>query len=282
MGDPCLLLIGGCNGAGKSTLARKLLPQYGIVRFLNADEIARGLSPLDATAIALKASRTLIREARGLIAARSGFALESTLSGKGHVGLLRSAKEAGFEIVLHYVMIDSVEQAIKRVRLRVSLGGHPVPDGAVERRFHRGRAMFSDFYLPLADQLTVWDNRTPPARELANHSNRSVDQLRKMLKSSKLMETPASNVPEIVRKGLEASREATEEMLEYYRRMGVKVTPQMTLADENEVVKAPRGVLCSAFGSGGGAPAVKIFGFLCPKFRCRDITPLNARYASRT
>ena len=40
---PTLCILGGCNGAGKTTLARKLLPRLGLMRFLNADEIARGL-----------------------------------------------------------------------------------------------------------------------------------------------------------------------------------------------------------------------------------------------
>lgn len=243
MDEPCLLLIGGCNGAGKSTLARKLLPEYGITRFLNADEIARGLSPLDSTATALKAGRLLINEARELIAAQSGFALESTLSGKGHGRLLELARAASFRVVLHYVCIESAEQAIERVRLRVGLGGHHVPAEDIERRFERSRQLLLDLYLPLADEWTVWDNAFPPARVTADHKNCSQEKLRKMLESSELMETADSNQPDIVKKGLKASREATEEMLEYYRRMGVKVTPQMTLADDNGDLNVPRGVL---------------------------------------
>lgn len=243
MDEPCLLLIGGCNGAGKSTLARKLLPEYGITRFLNADEIARGLSPLDSTAAALRAGRLLINEARELIAAQAGFALESTLSGRGHGRLLESAKDAGFRIVLHYVSIESAEHAIERVRLRVGLGGHHVPARDIERRFVRSRQLLHDQYLPLADEWTVWNNAFPPARVIAHHRNCSQERLRTMLESSEMMETAEYNQPDIVKKGLKASREATEEMLEYYRRMGVKVTPQMTLADDNGELNVPRGVL---------------------------------------
>lgn len=243
MDQPCLLLIGGCNGAGKSTLARKLLTEYGLVRFLNADEIARGLSPFDATAAALKAGRLLLNEARELMAARSGFALESTLSGKGHAGLLRQAKAAGFRIVLHYVAIESAEQAIERVRLRVSLGGHDVPAADIERRFTRSRKLLLDLYLPLADEWGVWDNSFPPARQIAGSGTCDLKQLRKMLEPSTLKETGDPQLSVHAQRVLKASRDVTEEMLEYYRRMGVKVTPRMTLADDNEVVKVPRGVL---------------------------------------
>ena len=242
MDEPCLLLIGGCNGAGKSTLARKLLPEYGITRFLNADEIARGLSPLDSTSTALKAGRLLINEARELIRAKFSFALESTLSGKGHARLLEAANVAGFRVVLHYVIIESPDQAIDRVRLRVGLGGHHVPVEDIERRFSRSREMLLDLYVPLADEWTVWNNAFPPPREIANFENCSHEQLRNMLDSSEIMEAD-SHQPDMVKKGLRAGRAATEEMLEYYRRMGVKVTPQMTLADDNEVLDIPRGVL---------------------------------------
>jgi predicted ABC-type ATPase len=88
-----LCIIGGCNGAGKTTLARELLPRLGLMRFLNADEIARGLSPLDPSLVALKAGRLVIEEARSLIASGSSFALESTLSGKTYVAMLREARE---------------------------------------------------------------------------------------------------------------------------------------------------------------------------------------------
>ena len=79
---PTLCILGGCNGAGKSTLARELLPLLGIRRFLNADEIAKGLSPVDLSIAAFKAGRLLIEEARELIAADSSFAIESTLNGR--------------------------------------------------------------------------------------------------------------------------------------------------------------------------------------------------------
>ncbi len=73
--NPTLCIIGGCNGAGKTTLARELLPRMGIMRFLNTDEIARGLSPLDPTLSAFRAGRILIGEARALLSAKASFAI---------------------------------------------------------------------------------------------------------------------------------------------------------------------------------------------------------------
>ena len=61
--QPTIYLIAGCNGAGKTTFAKEFLPkEVKCLRFLNADKIARGLSPLDPSAGAVKAARLLLRE----------------------------------------------------------------------------------------------------------------------------------------------------------------------------------------------------------------------------
>ena len=80
---PTIYLIAGCNGAGKTTFAKEFLPhEVKCLRFYNADEIARGLSPLDPSAGAIKAGRLLLSEVRDSITRHETFALESTLSGK--------------------------------------------------------------------------------------------------------------------------------------------------------------------------------------------------------
>jgi predicted ABC-type ATPase len=172
---PTLCILGGCNGAGKTTLARKLLPRLGLMRFLNADEIARGLSPLDPSLTAFKAGRLLIEEARGLIKAKASFAIESTLSGKTYVAMIREAKAQGYRFLLHYIMIGSGDQAVGRVALRVKIGGHHVPEGDVRRRFERSRKHFIGDYLPLADEWVVWDNASPPHRQIADSSTHTLE-----------------------------------------------------------------------------------------------------------
>ena len=228
--DPVLCILGGCNGAGKTTLARELLPRLGLMRFLNADEIARGLSPLDPSLSAFRAGRLLLQEANALIAAKASFAIESTLSGKSHLALIREAKARGYRFVLHYVVIGSATQAVARVALRVRVGGHDVPEADVRRRFERSRRQWLEDYLPLADEWGVWDNQTPPAIQIASSQTHTLEQLHAMLAPNKLEEVPPmSEMAKIV---LEASRVATEKMLDYYRRMCIEVTPEMTLAPE--------------------------------------------------
>jgi predicted ABC-type ATPase len=68
MPAPTIYLSAGCNGAGKTTFAKEFLPHEAkCVRFYNADELARGLSPLDPQSAAFKAGRLLLREIHGSI-----------------------------------------------------------------------------------------------------------------------------------------------------------------------------------------------------------------------
>lgn len=228
-----ICIIGGCNGAGKSTLARELLPRLGIGRFLNADLIAKGLSPVNPALAAFAAGRRLLEEASGLIEAGSSFSLESTLSGKTYVKLLREAKERGYRLVLHYIVIGSATQAVERVRLRVLTGGHNVPEDDIRRRFERSVRHFLEDYLPLADEWGLWDNQVPPPQKIADNDSHTLQQARDMITSTNLQETPPMPSTEMSQIVLEAGRVATAKMLDLYERMGIKVTPEMTLAPDS-------------------------------------------------
>lgn len=227
-----LCIIAGCNGAGKTTLARELLPRLGLMRFLNADEIARGLSPLDPSLSAFRAGRLLIEESRTLLANGESFAIESTLSGQTHLGLIRQARARSYRVVLHYIVIESVAHAVARVALRVKLGGHHVPEEDIHRRFVRSRQLFLDNYLPLADEWALWDNNCPPPVQIADSVTHKIEELPAMLQTTKIQECPPHAMSEMSKIVLEAGRVATEKMLDYYERMGIKVTPQMTLAPD--------------------------------------------------
>lgn len=178
---PTIYLIAGCNGAGKTTFAKEFLPSIGVVRFLNADEIARGLSPLRPEAAAFKAGKFLLSEFRELVERNATFALESTLSGRTYLRLFAKAQQRGYAIELHYVWIPDVSAAIRRVRQRVIEGGHHVPTEDIKRRFTRSIEHLLDDYAPLADRWALWDNSNPPAKLLANSSMQSIVDLRRFL-----------------------------------------------------------------------------------------------------
>jgi predicted ABC-type ATPase len=154
-----IVLLGGPNGAGKTTAARRLVPhELGILEFINADEIARGLSPFNADAVALTAGRLMIERMRDLVSAGKSFAFETTCSGRAYLGLLRRWRAEGWRVTLVYLWLPSPEAALARVAQRVREGGHAVPSDVVIRRYWGGLANMHRLYLPLADIAVIYDN----------------------------------------------------------------------------------------------------------------------------
>jgi predicted ABC-type ATPase len=179
MPTPTLYIIAGCNGAGKTTFAKEFLPhEVKCLRFYNVDEIARGLSPLDPRAGAIKAGRLLLNEIRESMDRRETFALESTLSGKTYIRIFKGALSEGYELELHYLWLSNVEQAIARVRRRVRMGGHDVPVVDIRRRFKRSLIHLVDHYLALASRWAIWDNRGLPAKRIATSATDDVSSVR--------------------------------------------------------------------------------------------------------
>lgn len=175
---PTLILIAGPNGAGKTTFATEFLTtDLKGVRFINADEIARGLSPFDPASVAFKAGRILLLETAELIASGTSFALESTISGSGHAGTLRKAKLAGFRIAIHFLWLPSPKESVVRVKSRVKKGGHHVPTKDIMRRYPRIMENLIHLYLPLADEWFFWDSQGLPPVPLASSSSHAISDV---------------------------------------------------------------------------------------------------------
>jgi predicted ABC-type ATPase len=127
--------------------------------YLNADLIAAGLAPFAPEKVALEASKILLNRIQDCMRREESFALESTLSGKGHLKLLNKAKREGYHIVLHFLKLPSPEMARDRVRNRIEEGGHSIPPNVIERRFQRGLENLNR-YKAIADDWKVWDTST--------------------------------------------------------------------------------------------------------------------------
>jgi len=156
---PLCIVIAGPNGSGKTTFAREFLAKdAGVVRFVNADLIAGGLSPLRPELAALAAGRLFLAELDRLAKARADFAFETTLSGLVYLGRLKRWKSAGYRVEIVYLRLPSPRLALRRIASRVRQGGHDVPRSDVLRRFTRGWNNFQDFYRLLADMWAVYDN----------------------------------------------------------------------------------------------------------------------------
>jgi predicted ABC-type ATPase len=156
--QPEVVLFGGCNGAGKTTLAFQLLDKgLRLYEFVNADEIARGLNPLNQTAQAGLASRLAIQRVNALLAGRQSFAFEGTLAGVWQAKVLKACANSGYTTRLIYVWLPSAEMAKQRVKNRVAQGGHNVAPDIIERRYQAGLSNLHRLYLPLADNALILD-----------------------------------------------------------------------------------------------------------------------------
>ena len=146
--DKTFYLIGGPNGSGKSTLAHEMIDDNPKIAFLNSDDIARtrGVTPAQAGMI-------LLEQMQDLFSAHASFAFETTLAGKIHNKFIARAHSDGYKIVFLYVVLSSVEQNLARVRQRVAMGGHDVPESTIRRRYAKSILNFE----PVAKQCDQWE-----------------------------------------------------------------------------------------------------------------------------
>src|ERR1041385_5529685 len=101
---PTLYIIAGPNGVGKTTFADRYLPDEAKqLEFVNADLIARGLSPYDPEAVELEAGKMALRRIRELITRQISFTWETTMSGRSAIGWLRQARERGYVVKAYFL-----------------------------------------------------------------------------------------------------------------------------------------------------------------------------------
>ncbi|TVR22871.1 MAG: ATPase [Nitriliruptor sp.] len=130
-------LIAGPNGAGKTTLYQRVIrPARPGLPFVNADLIARDRFGGDELANAYEAARIAARARQALIDATLDFCTETVFSHTSKIELVATATAAGYDVVLHVVMIP-LELSSRRVASRVAVGGHDVPTGKLASRYRR-------------------------------------------------------------------------------------------------------------------------------------------------
>lgn len=173
MQTPNLYIIAGPNGAGKTTASFNLLPDVlHCPNFVNADEIARGLSPFAPEIVAFQAGRIMLQRIDELLPQKVDFAIETTLATRSYVQLVRRAQALGYKVHLIFFFLENEEQTIQRVAQRVSNGGHNIPEEDIRRRFKRGIYNLINLYMPVCNVVYVLSNNYIPAKFVAQKSSR--------------------------------------------------------------------------------------------------------------
>ena len=174
MTHPNLYIIAGPNGAGKTTASFTLLPEMlNCYNFVNADEIARGLSPFSPDTVDVQAARIMLLRIEELLAQRVDFAIETTLATRSYVHLVKRAQKNGYKVHLLFFCLESPEQAKQRVAQRVSEGGHNIPEDVICRRFKLGLANLVNLFIPICDTVLVYNNTKTPIHLLARKRDKS-------------------------------------------------------------------------------------------------------------
>lgn len=163
-----LYIIAGCNGAGKTTASFTVLPEMLNCReFVNADEIAKGLSPFNPEGVAIQAGRLMIERVLHLLKEGETFAFETTLATRSYVNLIQRAQKRGYFVTLLFFSLSTPEQAVARVAKRVSQGGHNIPTDVILRRYDAGLRNLFQLYIPVVDYWALYDNSPCPSEKVA-------------------------------------------------------------------------------------------------------------------
>lgn len=150
MNENNLYIIAGCNGAGKTTASFTILPEIlDCKEFVNADEIAKGLSPFQPEKVAFEAGRIMLNRIDDLFENKENFAFETTLATKTYKQKILKAKENGYFTTLLFFWLKNPNLAKQRVEIRVKEGGHNIPEEVIERRYTNGIFNLFESIFPL-------------------------------------------------------------------------------------------------------------------------------------
>lgn len=166
-----IYIIAGCNGAGKTTASFTVLPEMlDCKEFVNADEIARGLSPFQPESVSFHAGRIMLERINELLDSKVDFAFETTLTTLSYKNTIKLARKKGYKITLLFFWLNDVNLAIERVKTRVSEGGHNIPEEVIIRRYNKGLQNLTKFFIDICDYWIVIDNSNTPYKFIAEGS----------------------------------------------------------------------------------------------------------------
>lgn len=92
-----------------------------------------------------------------LLEARVSFTFETVMSSPDKVAFLHQAQQAGYRTYLYYVATEDPDINISRVRYRVKMGGHPVPEDKILSRYYRSLDLLREA-IRYSNRAYIFDN----------------------------------------------------------------------------------------------------------------------------
>ncbi|MDB2090677.1 zeta toxin family protein [Clostridium paraputrificum] len=155
---PTFTIFAGVNGAGKTSIYKSIYyNENKEEKRINTDEMVARIGSWKDNNLQMKCAREAVKLIKQYILEGIPFNQETTLSGRSIVKNIKFAKENGFYIVMNYIGLENPELAKKRVKIRVSKGGHGIPDKDIERRYYDSLKNLNDV-IEICDEVNIYDN----------------------------------------------------------------------------------------------------------------------------
>jgi predicted ABC-type ATPase len=155
---PSYTIFAGVNGAGKTSIYKSIYYEENkLEKRINTDEMVERLGSWQDNNLQIKIAREAVKLLKYYISNEISFNQETTLSGKSIIRNMITAKSNGYYVVMNYIGIESPDIAKERVKIRVSKGGHGVPEDTIERRYHESLQNLKAV-INICDELNIYDN----------------------------------------------------------------------------------------------------------------------------
>ncbi|MBU3179506.1 zeta toxin family protein [Clostridium estertheticum] len=155
---PTYTIFAGTNGSGKTSMYKSIYyNENKDEKRINTDEIVARIGSWQDNNLQMKCAREAVKLIKNYILQGISFNQETTLSGRSIIKNIRIAKDNGFYIVMNYIGVESPEIAKERVKLRVSKGGHGIPEDTIERRYYASLKNLK-MAIEICDEINVYDN----------------------------------------------------------------------------------------------------------------------------
>jgi predicted ABC-type ATPase len=159
---PIFWIVAGPNGSGKSSFYQTLELEASArsIWIINPDLLTvriQQVERLELLAANLQAVKRIEAWLEVSIRAHQTVGVETVLSTDKYRRLVEAAKALQFQLRLTYIILDSPERNIERVRMRVEKGGHAVPEVKIVERYARSLEQMP-WFLDQADEAWLYDN----------------------------------------------------------------------------------------------------------------------------
>ena len=167
--SPTLTIIAGANGSGKTTFARPYVKAKG-VQFINADDLTKAYEERGEPNAMMKGGREFFKLLNGAMKRLEDVVIETTLSGTYTTKVVRRAKALGYTVKMIYIFLPSDDDCVERVKIRVKVGGHEVPEEDIRRRYYRSINNFREEFIHSTDGWELFYNGGSNHKKVAERS----------------------------------------------------------------------------------------------------------------